>query len=162
VRPTRRDRPDRRREGADRVVPRGVSAAVGQWLTPYSRPAICRAICSRLMALQQLRTDDLNGEPDAQTTVITINGSGVEIDLAAKSLGQLVKALDPFFAKGSPGDYQVTRVLPGRGSRTKPRPAANERGYDLGELRAWAARTGVELPQRGRIPQAIVDQYLRS
>ena len=109
------------------------------------------------MALQQLRTDDLTGEPDAVTYVITVNGQGVEIDLAPKSQDKLMKALEPFWKVGSPAEYGVTRTM-----RARKRPTTDERGYDLAELKAWAARTGVELPQRGRIPRDIVDQFLRS
>jgi hypothetical protein len=109
------------------------------------------------MALQQLRTDDLDGKPDAKTVVITIDGTGVEVDLAEASLTKLVKALEPFWAVGSPNTYVVTRRLPG----TK-RKNNNDRGYDLHELRAWAAANNVDVPQRGRVPQSIVDQYLRS
>lgn len=111
------------------------------------------------MALQQTRTDDIDGKPDAQTTVITLNGMGIEIDLAEASLTKLRKALEPYWAVGSPGEYVVTRRM--RGSSSKKR-TNGERGYDLYELRAWAERTGTKVPQRGRIPQDIVDAYLRS
>lgn len=107
------------------------------------------------MALQQLRTDDLNGDPDAETVVITINGQGIEIDLAARSTDKLVKALEPFWKVGTPAEYTVTRAIRGR-KRT-----VNDK-YDPSEVRAWANNTGVKVPARGRIPQAVVDQYLRS
>jgi hypothetical protein len=110
------------------------------------------------MALQQTRTDDLNGQPEAQTTIITINGHGVEVDLAEASMEKLRKALEPFWKVGSPGEYAVTRQMRG-GSKRK---SNGERGYDLYELRAWAERNNIQVPQRGRMPQAIVDQYLRS
>ena len=111
------------------------------------------------MALQQLRTDDIDGKPDAQTTVITINGHGIEVDLADASQAKLRKALEPFWNVGSPGEYAVTRRVRSNGSKKR---SNDDRGYDLQELRAWAERTGVRVPQRGRVPQDIVDQYLRS
>lgn len=111
------------------------------------------------MALQTTRTDDITGEPGAETVVITVNGQGIEIDLADKSMDRLVKALEPFWKVGSPSDYVVTRPMR---NTTRKKAPTNDRGYDLQELRAWADRTGVQLPQRGRIPQHIVDQFLRS
>jgi hypothetical protein len=49
------------------------------------------------------------------------------------------------------------------GGRRKSAPAATgrkaQRDYDITQLREWAGRNGVEVPPRGRIPQAVVDQY---
>jgi hypothetical protein len=106
------------------------------------------------MATHTITTDDIDGAPDATTVVITVNGEGVEVDLADKSLAKLTTALEPFWNVGSPSHYDVSRRSNGR----RPAPA---RGYDLAELRAWAARAGVELPQRGRIPGAIVERFNR-
>ena len=39
------------------------------------------------------------------------------------------------------------------------RKATATRGYDLAALRVWAAANQVAVPPRGRIPQAIVEQY---
>lgn len=108
--------------------------------------------------MQTTRIDDLTGEPGAESVVITINGKGVEIDLAGASAGKLTKALEPFWRVGSEADFDVVRRQPGR-STTK-RPQAN--AYDAKAVRAWADANGVEIGRNGRIPQAIVDQYLRS
>lgn len=112
----------------------------------------------RDMALQTTRTDDLDGSPGAVTTVITVNGIGIEIDLGDKSAKALTKALDVFWRAGSPSEYVVTKRERGAPSKAK----TNGRAYDLAELRQWAETNGVKLPQRGRIPQAIVEQYLRA
>jgi hypothetical protein len=40
------------------------------------------------------------------------------------------------------------------GGRARP-----ERDFDMAALRAWAKSNNVDVPQRGRIPQNIVDQY---
>ena len=71
------------------------------------------------MAKQVVITDDINGEPGAETQLIILNGKGIEIDLGAKSLERLTKALQPFWEAGSEGDYEVTRRL------GKRRAAAN-------------------------------------
>jgi hypothetical protein len=70
------------------------------------------------MAKQVVVTDDITGEPDAETHVIILDGKGIEIDLAGKSIERLVKALAPFWAVGSEGDYEVTRRF--RGKRAAP------------------------------------------
>lgn len=45
-------------------------------------------------------------------------------------------------------------------ARGMSRRAKTERGYDLPNLREWAAANNVQVPQRGRIAQTTVDQYL--
>ena len=105
------------------------------------------------MAVQTFRTDDLNGERDATPVTITVNGRGVEIDLAPASVAKLTKALAPYWGAGSESTYDVEK-------RSRARNGAS-RGYDIAELRAWAEREGVQIPKRGRIPADVVAQYLR-
>jgi hypothetical protein len=110
------------------------------------------------MALLTSRIDDLTGEPDAQTVVVTVNGKGVEVDLARKSLDRLVKALEPFWTVGSEDDYLVTR---------RERGARSSNGYALPDrserdaIRQWAETNGVTVPTRGRLPREVVEQYRR-
>jgi len=106
------------------------------------------------MALHTVRTDDLTGEPEATTVVIIVNGQGVEVDLADKSAVRLAKALEPFWSKGSPGDYVVTRKEPKRRASTPPALA-----YDRAELVQWAETNGVTLPSRGRVPNAVLEHF---
>lgn len=108
------------------------------------------------MAVHTVRTDDLTGDPDATSVVIVVNGTGVALDLAEKSVAKLTKLLEPYWAAGLVAEYDVD-------IRTRARPgarAATERGYDLAGLRRWAADAGIALPSRGRIPAEIVQKYL--
>lgn len=115
------------------------------------------------MALHHIRTDDLTGEQGAETVVITVNGKGIEVDLAAKSAERLTRALEPFWKVGSEDDYVVTRQV---GKPRKATAKASTNGhvpdYDRGAVRAWAAANGIDVPSRGRIPRAIVEHYLAS
>jgi hypothetical protein len=109
------------------------------------------------MALQTTRIDDLTGEPDATSVVITVNGEGVEIDLAAKSISALTKALAPYFDAGTASKYGVERK--GFSKRRIDRPPSD---VDPKLVRAWADANGIDVGRQGRVPKAIVDQYLRS
>lgn len=110
------------------------------------------------MVLQQIRNDDITGEPDAITCVITVNGDGIEIDLADKSMQKLVKALEPFWQVGSPGKYDIQRRGVGR---TLPSNVASD--SERKAIREWAIAQGLISPQsRGRIAQTVVDAYRRS
>lgn len=106
------------------------------------------------MALQTTRIDDLTGEPDATEVVITVNGEGVAIDLAGKSVAALTKALAPYFGAGTASKYDVERKgFSKRKVAGAPNPA---------DVRAWADANGVAIARNGRIPREIVDQYLRA
>jgi len=109
------------------------------------------------MALQTTRIDDLTGEADAASVVITVNGEGVEIDLAGKSVAALTKALAPYWEVGTVSKYDVERK--GFGKRRAERPTG---AVDPKAVRAWAKANGVDVPVMGRVPQSVVDQYLRS
>jgi hypothetical protein len=60
---------------------------------------------------------------------------------------------------------RAEEVEPHSGRRGRPRKserggrARSERDFDMAALRAWARSNNVEVPQRGRIPQSVVDQY---
>ena len=43
--------------------------------------------------------------------------------------------------------------------RRRPTNGKAKRGYDLTQLREWAGANKVTVPSRGRIPQAVVEQY---
>jgi hypothetical protein len=97
-------------------------------------------------------TDDIDGTPNAEVVTFGFQGVAYSIDLAQKNLDRLTKALTPF----------IDRATRQRGSAT-PAPrkssAKNDRGYEIAQLREWAAKKKIELPQRGRIPGSVVKQY---
>lgn len=93
--------------------------------------------------------DDIDGSTDAQSVTFGLQGTAYSIDLGAKNLEKLTKALAPFIATAT-RHRSTTSTTPSR---------AVERGYDLVQLREWAGRSKIALPKRGRIPAAIVTQY---
>jgi hypothetical protein len=99
--------------------------------------------------------DDLDGSEAAETVTFGLDGTTYEIDLNKKNAAALRKAIEPY----------VKAARKGRSARgrRKTAPAATgrkpRRDYDIVQLREWAASNGVEVPARGRIPHAVVDQY---
>ena len=100
-------------------------------------------------------TDDLDGSEADETITFGLDGTSYEIDLNEKNAAALRKALDKYVngARKSGGR--------GRGRSTGPRAKRGSAGrdYDLATLREWAAKNKVKVPARGRIPQAVVEQY---
>ena len=98
-------------------------------------------------------TDDIDGSADAETVSFAFQGATYSIDLAAKNLDKLTKALAPFIEHATKSRTTTASTRPKTGIKAT-------RGYDLVQLREWAGKTKVQVPSRGRIPGSVVDQYL--
>jgi hypothetical protein len=90
--------------------------------------------------------DDLNGGVAEETVRFVWRGYTYEIDLSAKNVAKLDKALAPFVANA--------RRL-GRAARIGARTTAVSAPGDAAAVRAWAVANGYEVPGRGRIPNDI-------
>lgn len=94
-------------------------------------------------------TDDIDGSTDAQTVTFGLDGVAYSIDLGAKNEKKLRDVLGPF----------IDRASRQRGATPRGATKRNERDFDIANLREWAAANKIALPQRGRIPGAVVEQY---
>src|SRR4051794_6250181 len=92
--------------------------------------------------------DDIDGSEATQTVTFGYSGKSYEIDLNDKNAEKLNKALAPFIAAG-----RRTGAAPSKSS------SKTGRDWNIVELREWAGKKKIDVPQRGRIPQSIVDQY---
>jgi hypothetical protein len=99
--------------------------------------------------------DDLDGSEATETVTFGLDGTTYEIDLNRKNAAALRKVLQQY--------VMVARKAASAGGRRKAAPAAESRkvprDYDIVQLREWAGSNGVEVPARGRIPQAVLEQY---
>ena len=104
------------------------------------------------MAKHMIITDDLDGSPHATPVTFALEGTTYSIDLGEQSMVRLRAALAPFIERAQTSQRAALAAI-------KDRNAGADRGYDLSELRSWAATNEIHLPQRGRIPRAVIDQY---
>jgi hypothetical protein len=120
---------------------------------------VAREIIERLV-------DDLDGGTAAETVVFGLDGTSYEIDLSKKNAAALRTSLDRFIsAARRSGATAATK--PRQASTPKARPSTasakskskSKRAYDVAGLRAWAATNGIDVPARGRIPQATIELY---
>lgn len=95
--------------------------------------------------------DDLDGTeaPDAETVNFALDGNNYEIDLGAENAEKLRAALQVYVEKARP----VT-VVNTRKNGTVTRIPSN-----AGTIRAWARSQGIAVPDRGRIPATLRDQF---
>ncbi len=97
------------------------------------------------------KTDDIDGSEATQTITFALEGVSYEIDLNDAHADELRAAIKQYATAG--------RRIGGAG---RPAPSAARRsasGYDPKAVRAWAAANSVEIPARGRIPGAVLEQY---
>ena len=116
--------------------------------------------------------DDLDGSGAVETVTFALDGTSYEIDLSKRNAAALRKSLDRYVAaarrQGSPSAVRrrpakqagksAQPAPTGKTAKPKPKPKP-KRGFDLVQLREWAGANGVDVPSRGRIPQAVVAQY---
>jgi hypothetical protein len=100
--------------------------------------------------------DDLDGGPAAETVTFALDGTSYEIDLSKKNAAAFRKVFDRYIKAGrrhsAAGARRRTVAASTNGSKSK-------REFDITQLREWASANDVAVPARGRIPQAVVDQY---
>lgn len=93
--------------------------------------------------------DDLEGGPAQETLQFSLSGVDYEIDLSAKNAARFRSQLAPF--------AEHARTAGGGRRRRSSRPASSRR--QSAAIRAWAKQQGIQLSDRGRIPDLIVAQY---
>lgn len=116
------------------------------------------------MAIKQIQIveDDFDGSP-AETRQFSLNGVAYEIDLNEDNYTRMTDALAPFVEKarrtrggrGAPVRRASPSSSPLRGRTT----LLSDRGLDAKTIRGWAEANGVEVNDRGRIPDSVVEQF---
>jgi hypothetical protein len=82
-----------------------------------------------------------------------LDGQKYEIDLSKRNAATLRKTLDRYITAAQGGTGKKSRET------RAPRAGNGAREYDIAQLREWAAANGIQVPGRGRIPQATVEQF---
>jgi hypothetical protein len=98
-------------------------------------------------------TDDLDGSEGADTVTFAFEGIEYEVDLSQSNAKKLKKALGPYIS--------AARKTGGRRSSGRRSSAASGRASrsDTAAIREWARSQGLQVSERGRVPQSLRDQY---
>lgn len=94
--------------------------------------------------------DDVDGGKAERTVTFSFDGAQYEIDLSKKNATAMTKALKPYI--------DVARKVRATRSRT-PSATKSAKRNDLADVRAWAAKNGHAVSDRGRIPAAVLEAY---
>lgn len=100
---------------------------------------MAREIITRLV-------DDVDGSTATATVKFAFEGTHYEIDLSEDNRAKMRKGLEPFIRAGRR-----------TGGKQLPKDGAGQTKTQV--IRAWAEQQGLEVPPRGRVPNAIVEQY---
>jgi hypothetical protein len=113
--------------------------------------AVAREVIEKLI-------DDLDGGDAAETVSFALDGTSYEIDLSKKNAAAFRKSLERYVRAGrrKGGSRPAPRR---RAVKATSNGAKSKRNFNLAQLREWAGASGVAVPSRGRIPQAVVAQY---
>ncbi|EOR69922.1 Lsr2-like protein [Thermobifida fusca TM51] len=101
--------------------------------------------------VQVLLIDDLDGGEAEETVSFGLDGSTYEIDLSSDNAAKLRAALAPY--------VEVARRAPAKRPAARGKQRTTSTKDRSAEIRAWAKAAGKQISDRGRIPQAIVDEY---
>lgn len=97
--------------------------------------------------------DDIDGTAADETVTFGLDGSTYEIDLSAQNATELREAVNRYAGHA--------RKVTGRsGARSNGRTVrASGRDYEPAAVREWASTQKIDVPARGRIPSAVLEQY---
>lgn len=106
------------------------------------------------MAITEIRTDDLNDDPDAVAVEFSYKGVDYTIDLGPANQGEFDTAMKDYIV----GAHVVKSA--GRPRTTGARKPSTGSNSDAGVIREWALANGFpEVPKRGRINADIREAY---
>jgi hypothetical protein len=104
--------------------------------------------------VQVLLVDDLDGTEAHETVTFSLDGSTYEVDLNSTNAAQLRSVLTAYVNAGRRrAKAKAVNKSAGASSRST---ISRERSQ---QIRAWAAETGVQLSERGRIPGHVIQAF---
>jgi hypothetical protein len=100
--------------------------------------------------VQTTVVDDIDGSPAAETVTFGYQGHDYEIDLSESNATRLRSMMQGYANHARRASH---RRIDGPGSRT----AASRRRTVA--IREWARASGMQVSDRGRIPQEVIEAY---
>lgn len=103
--------------------------------------------------------DDLDGTVlevgDGESVLFSLDGTAYEIDLTTANAAALRDALAPYVEAARIVSARTT--APHRASARGGQRRSSQRDY--APIRAWAAKNGFAVSERGRVPASVLEAY---
>lgn len=100
-----------------------------------------------------LRISDISGKEladgEGQTVTFSVGSDTYEMDVTDKEAGEFYDTLKKY--------TDVATKKAGRGVRKSG--GTSRASGETKKIKEWAAAQGLDFPQRGRLPQTLIDQY---
>ena len=96
--------------------------------------------------------DDIDGSVAEETVQFSVDGTNYEVDLSAEN----AQKLRDDFARW----IQVAHKAGTRKAAARKAVRNKVDATDAAKIREWARGKGIEVSERGRIPEGVRDQYL--
>ena len=97
-------------------------------------------------------TDDIDGSEAAETVRFGLDQGTYEIELSDENAEKMRAAFAPYIAK-------ARRVAATQRAGRPRRSSGGQDGNLNAKIREWAKEQGKQVSERGRISQAIIDEY---
>lgn len=101
------------------------------------------------MATRTVLVDDMDGGDADVTIAFVIDGQSYSLDLSHQNAEVFRSILAPYIEAASKGVNARKSSIQSQLAGVEQRSA----------IRAWARKTGVEISDRGRIPQDVIEEY---
>src|SRR5262245_34968782 len=108
------------------------------------------------MATKVIKVDDLDGTEgtDVEERTFDFSGKTYTIDLSEDNHKKLAECLDDLAKATAAVQLYLDKATVQRGKRAQANASA-----DLAAVRAWAKDNDIDVSERGRVPQSVIDQY---
>jgi hypothetical protein len=128
-------------------------------------PALVRISVMTRRIVHQL-VDDIDGTVlevgSGETVLFSIDGAAYEIDLTNENAATLRDVLAPYVSAGRPVSARSASSSSSRSGSRGGNSGGGQRRTgqrDYAPIRAWAAKNGYEVSERGRIPASVLEAY---
>jgi hypothetical protein len=113
------------------------------------------------VAKKVVLVDDLDGRSTADETVVYgLDGEFFEIDLSTENARVLREFLSKYVAVSRPvAAKEAVRRAAASGAGQSGGGGASSSDFDPATVRAWAQANGVEVSEKGRIPEHVVQKW---
>lgn len=96
--------------------------------------------------------------PGTETVAFSVDGTAYQIDVCDKHAKEMRDSFAPYVGNARRGG-SANRAPRGRAATGQPRTRGGGDRQRTAEIRRWAREQGRQVPDRGRLPASIVEEY---